>query len=221
MKSILSLVFIFSLASLGIAQISEQQVSGSFGTQNAFVIEHVGATAKHAESAWKEFTKQYSKKTKFNRKSGTWETTEAKMGTISSKDLDIYMKVAEGNGLTRTSVFLDNGMLFLDSNNSADAINDINALLGQYQQMTLKLVIEDELKEEEGNLKSMEKDQEKLKKENQKFHDQIAEYEQKIAEAEDNIITNIQDQKIGEDKIDEQKGLIEMVKEKLNAVGVK
>lgn len=146
------------------------------------------------------------------------ETIGAKMSTVSSKDLDIYMKVAEGNGMTRTSIFLDNGMVFLDSSNSAEAIDDINGMLEKYQQMTLTLVIEDELKDEEDNLKSMEKSLDKLKKENQKLHDQIADYEQKIAEAEDGIITNLEEQKGSENAISEQKGVIEMVKEKLNAV---
>ncbi len=221
MKSLITLAQILFVSVLGYSQITEQQVSGAFGTQNAFVIEHQGATAKHAEEAWKAFAKQYSKKTKFNRKSNTWETTGAKMATVSSKNLDLYMKVAEGNGMTRTSVFFDNGMVFLDSSNSADVIADINSMLEQYQAMTKTLVIEDELKAEEGNLKSLEKSLDKLKKENQKYHDQIAEYENKIAEAEDAIITNMQDQKSAENSISEQQGLIEMVKEKLNATRVK
>jgi len=215
----LSLILLTTLA--GYSQISEQQVSGSFGTQNAFVIEHPGATAKHAEEAWKAFAKQYSKKTKYNRKSETWETSGAKMGTISSKNLDIYMKVAEGNGMTRTSVFFDNGMAFLDSNNSADVITDINGMLEQYQAMTKTLVIEDELKDEQDNLKTIEKSLDKLKKENDKYHDQITEFERKIAEVENEIITNMESQQSTENSISEQQGVIEMVKEKLNAIRVK
>ena len=221
MKYLYSLIIICFMIVSGITQVTEQQVAGSFGTQNAFVIEHIGATPKHAEAAWKELIKQYSKKTKYNRKSETWETTAAKMRTLSSKDLDVYMKVAEGTGMTRTSVFFDNGLVFLSSDNSADVVKDINGMLERYQQMTQQLVIEDELKLEEGNLKAMEKSLEKLKKENQKLHDQIADYEQKIAEAEDNIITNLEDQENSENAINDQKGLIEMVKEKLSAVLVK
>lgn len=76
MKYLFSLTIIVCFTVFGSSQISEQQVSGSFGTQNAFVIEHIGATAKHAESAWKDFVKQYSKKTKYNRKSGAWRRLE-------------------------------------------------------------------------------------------------------------------------------------------------
>jgi len=218
MKSIFTLGIIFMMIVSGLTQISEKKVAGSFGTQNAFVVEHVDATAEHAEDAWKELMKEFSKKTKYNRKSYTWETNEAKMPTISSKDLNLYMMVTEGNGMTITSVFFDDGMMFLGSDNSEDAIVDINGLLGKYHQLTQKLVIEDELELEENNLKSLEKSLEKLKKENQKLHEQIADYEQKIVEAEDNIITNIDNQQMSEEAINDQKGLIEMIKEKLNVV---
>lgn len=219
MKTIVTTILIFLSITIGTTQISQQEVSASFGTQNAFVVEHQGATAKHTESAWKDFMKTYSKKTKYNRKSGMWETEKAEMSMLSNKDLTVYMKIAEGNGMTRSSVFIDNGMVFLDGENSSDLIPEIESMLTEYQNMTYTLVVEDEVDQEESNLKDMEKDLEKLKKQNEKYHEQIAEFEKKIAETEDAIVANIGDQDTAEIKIDEQKDIIESVKTKLNNIG--
>lgn len=200
-------------------QISQQEVSASFGTQNAFVVEHQGASAKQAEAAWKDFMKTYSRKTKYNRKSDMWETPDADIPSLSEKDLRVYMKVSEGNGVARSSVFLDNGSVFIDGSNSADLVPEIESMLADYADMTYKLVVEAELKDQESVLKDYEKNLEKLQKQNQKLHDQIAEFEKKIAQTEDEIVTNLQDQETGEIQINDQKGVIEQVKEKLNNIG--
>ncbi len=219
MKIGITTLFILLLATMGLSQVTQEKVSASFGTQNAFVVEHQGATEKHAEQAWKDFMKPYSKKTKFNRKSNTWETTEAEMPGVSTKDLGVYFKVAEGNGVTRTSVFFDDGSVFIDGQNSPDKIAEIESMLTTYSDMVYTLVVEDELDDQEEVLKDYNKDLDKLKKQNQKLHDDIADYEQKISEAEDNIITNLSEQEASEAQIVEQQGIIEAVKTKLNNIG--
>jgi len=219
MKIGITTLLLLLLVTIGMSQVTQEQVSASFGTQNAFVVEHKGATEKHAEEAWKNFMKPYSKKTKFNRKSDTWETTKTELPSVSTKDLNVYMKVAEGNGMTRTSVFFDDGAVFIDGQNSPDKVAEVESMLITYSDMVYKLVVEDELKDQEGLLKNYNKDLEKLKKQNQKLHDDIADYEQKIAETEDEIVNNLADQEASEGQIVDQQGVIEDVKTKLNNIG--
>lgn len=206
------------IASITFGQVTQQSQTMSLGNQTAFVQEHKEATQKHVESAWKEVMKKYGKP-KYNRKSKNWESLEATIPTVSDKALDIYMTVTEGQGMARTSVFVDNGMQFISSENNAEAAESMELFLNEFADATYTLVVEDELKAEEKTLDSLEKEQGKLEKENTKLHEAIADYERKIAEAEEAIVANIKNQDDKQYEIEQQKSFVEKVKEKLNSIG--
>ncbi len=220
MKQLILSIVLSSMAYCMIGQVTQQTQTMALGSQTAFTQEHKDASEKHVEAAWKDVMKKYGKP-KFNRKSKNWESLEATIPTVSNKPLDVYLTITEGKGMTSTAVFVDNGMQFISADNNAEASDALELFLNEFADATYRLVVEDELKAEEKNLDQLEKEQSKLEKENEKLHEDIAEYERKIAEAENAIVTNIKNQDDQKFAIEEQKSLIEKVKEKLNSIGKK
>lgn len=219
MKVISSIVLLL-LSTMLIGQASQQQVTIAGAPQNAFVQDHQGATTKHVEEAWKSVMKPYGK-TKDNRKTDAIESLGAKVPMISRSALDVYMVITKGEGMARSAVFFDNGTAFISSESNADETQGVESFLSDFADAVQRLVVEDELKDEEKNLDGLDKDLGKLIKENEKLHEAIADYERKILEAEDNITTNLKDQDDKNFEIETQKTLIEQVKEKLNNIGKK
>ncbi len=200
------------------AQVSQVSKTMSLGNQVGFVQEHLGASEKHVETAWKDVMKKFGKP-KMNRKSKNLESLGATIPTVSDKPLDIYMVINQGEGQTSSAVFVDNGMQFISSENAPEAAESLELFLTEFADATRRLVVQDELDAEEKQLEVFGKDLAKLEKENQKLHDAIAEFERKIAEAEDAIVNNIKSQDDKTFEIETQKQTIEDVKEKLNAIG--
>lgn len=218
MMRILITLLAFTASYFLSAQVTQVSQSMSLGTQVGFVQDHIGANDKHVEEAWKDVMKQYGKP-KMNRKSKNYESLGAVIPTVSNKPLDIYIEINEGEGQTRSAVFVDNGMQFISSENNEEAAEAMELFLNEFADATHRLVVQDELDNEEKNLDGFEKDLAKLEKENEKLHESIAEFERKIAEAEDNIVANIKSQDDKKFEIEGQKKTIEDVKEKLNSIG--
>jgi len=221
MKNIL-LALVISVFTLPLMaqDIREVEKTISMGAQPAFVINHPNATVKMAEKAWEDHMKKNGKAKK-NRKSKEYETIGAEINMISRTGLNVYFIAEKGADMTTSYVFFDNGQEFLNSANNQEAADGIYEFLTPFIYSVEKMVVQEELDQEERGLKALNKDLEKLGKQNTSYHDDIERYKEKIKEAEMNIEKNLQAQDVKGGEIEAQESLIEAVKKKLNSIGKK
>ena len=136
-----------------------------------------------------------------------------------SSPIDLYAKFEEGKGMATAYVWIDLGGAFTSSREyqkQAEALKDF--LQGYYYECR-KVVVQNELKQEEKSLDKLEKELVRLKKQNDGYHMDIEKAKQKIAEAEKNIEQNIIDQANKTNEIEGQKKTVETVTTKLNSIG--
>lgn len=198
--------------------IREVEKTISMGAQPAFVINHPNATVKMAEDAWEEHMKKNGKAKK-NRKSKELETIDAEINMISSTPLNIYFLAEKGADMTTSYIFFDNGSGFITSESDENAASGIYEFLTPFVYGVEKLVIQEELDNEEDGLKDFAKDLERLEKSNTNLHEDIEKWKEKIRQAETDIEKNLQDQDAKKEEIVNQEGIIKEVKKKLNSVG--
>jgi len=221
MKNIL-LALVISVFTLPLMaqDIREVEKTISMGAQPAFVINHPNATVKMAEKAWEEHMKKNGKAKK-NRKSKEYETMDADINVISRTGLNVYFIAEDGADMATSYIFFDNGQEFITSATNQDAADGVYEFLTPFVYGVEKLVVEEELEQEEKSLKALGKDLEKLGKQNASYHSDIEKYKDKIRQAEMNIEKNLQAQDVKGGEIEAQKSLIEEVKKKLNSIGKK
>jgi len=221
MKNILLALFISVFALPLMAQdIREVDKTISLGSQPAFVINHPNATVKMAEKAWEAHIKKNGK-VKKNRKSKEFESMGVYINMISSSNLDVYFIAEKGADMATSYIFFDNGEAFITSANDQEAADGIYEFLTPFVYDVEKLVVQEELENEEKSLKALGRDLEKLHKQNASYHADIEKYKEKIRQAETNIEQNLQAQDVKGGEIEAQEVVIEDVKKKLNSIGKK
>lgn len=221
MKNFVTLCFAFilTLPTVVAQNVSERKVSMSLGSQNAFVVDVEGADKKIVESVFKNTVKEYGKLQE-NKKARELFMMATKINRINgSSPIDLYAKFEEGKGMATAYVWIDLGGAFTSSREyqkQAEALKDF--LQGYYYECR-KVVVQNELKQEEKSLDKLEKELVRLKKQNDGYHMDIEKAKQKIAEAEKNIEQNIIDQANKTNEIEGQKKTVETVTTKLNSIG--
>jgi len=218
MKLLITLLCATFFLSQGIGQVTERKVALSLGEQNAFSMDYKDAEKKMVEKAIDEAIKNYGK-VKRNRKADEWNCLQCQAPAVSSSPLNIYYKIEEGKGQMTSYIFFDDGTKFISSENDSDAAKAIDNINMSIKYDVQRMVIEEELKDEEKNLKSVEKDLSKLVDKNEDLHNDIEDYKKKISEAENDIVKNLQEQEDKKMEIEKQKRIVEKVTDALNSVG--
>jgi len=198
--------------------IREMDKTMSLGSKSAFVITHPQATDKMVEMAWEEHMKKNGKAKK-NRKSKEFETLATQINMVSAGEINIFFAVEEGVEESTSYIFFDDGTKFINSSNDPNTTDGIYEFLTPFVYGVEKLVIENDLKNEENTLKSLGKDLVKLEKGNESLHSDIEKWKEKIRQAEMDIEENLQNQTTKKEEITNQESVISAVKDKLNAVG--
>lgn len=199
------------------AQMFESKQELSVGLQNAYAMDYPDADSKMVEKALEEAIKEFGK-VKRNKKAKEWYCQDCKIATISSNPMNIYYKIEEGKGQTTSYLFFDDGGKFLSSENN-DAQADIERFNMNIFHDVKRMVIGEELKQQENQLNDYQKDLEKLEKKNKDLHDDIEDYKEKIRKAEKEIEQNLQEQVDKNIEIEQQKNKVGEITEKLNNVG--
>jgi len=217
MKAILITLISLLVITTGYSQVSESQKDLSFGSKNAFVIDHEGAEHKDVYKMFEKKFKEYGKVER-NKKAKEWSCLQCNIPSIGS-NLNIYFKVDEGKGQVTSYTFVDNGEEFIssdsDSGMAAKVESFLTSLSHDVERETTSKVLEDD----EDTLKDRTKELSKLEKKNADLHKDIENYKKKIMEAEENIEKNLQAQEDKKMEIEKQKKVVEMTTEKLNAIG--
>jgi len=217
MTKVILLVSTLLISLTGYSQVTEGEVELSLGNQNAFIMEHPGATKKMVNKILENAIKEFGK-VKRNKKAKEWNCLQCSVPGISGAT-NVYFKIKEGKGETTSYVFFDDGTQFISSDNSADLAKSLKKKLTYVSHDVTRAVIAEELKGEEDALKDRNKELEKLEKKNKELHEDIEKYKQKIAEAEKAIEKNLHQQEDKKMEIEKQAKTVTKVTEKLNAVG--
>lgn len=221
MKYFGTLVFVIFLSLLQLSgqNITERKVSMSLGSQNAFVADVEGANKKIMEDVFKKMIKEYGKLQE-NKKAREFFMMATKVSKINgSSPIDLYAKFEEGKGMATTYLWVDLGGAFAGSAEYQKQSEAIKIFMQDYYYECRKIVVQNELKEEEKNLEKLDKELAKLKKLNEGYHNDIEKAKQKILEAEKNIEQNIVEQATKTKDIDSQKKVVDEVSKKLNSIG--
>ena len=188
------------------------------GTFPAYTVSIAGADAKIVEKEWQQFMKDYSGKTKRDRKSGEITTSGAAIGGIGGNANVYSLSVELGSNVQHTAWFESDEMYVSDAES---AQSDIAVGIMERFIVHMKRVrIQGELDMEASSLKDLQKELNQEEKNEQRQHDDIAKYEDKIQEAESAISESKNMQKQKTQEIEAQQMVIEAVKVRLNGVGL-
>ena len=212
-----SLVALISLVNLQ-AQISEQTLMLSFGSNNAMVLEIPDSDAKLVNKLWKTYLeKEYKSKTKWLRKENHWFSDDAKIvGLGGANTVDIYGRADQSGENVNMIMWVDLGGAYLASETHPDRYTEGEKMLMRFALEVARENTRLELKEEEKNLKGIQSELKKLQSENTRYHKDIEKAQEAIKRAEASIEQNVKDQEATNLRIEAQQKLINSIQKKLS-----
>jgi hypothetical protein len=184
-------------------------------SQNALTMAIPNVSDKKCEEVWKEFSKDFSGKTRKDKKTDMYLSDDASIRKMSSNTVDVYAKFNESGNGTTVTVWFDLGGAFLSSEQHETAYQEANELMLDFAKAVGKSLAEDNVKEQEKVLKALEKDLDKLGKDNENYHKKIEEAKKLITEMEQNIEQNVKDQEKKQEEIKAQGTVLETAKSKV------
>lgn len=211
------LVFSFVVPSITRAQVLEENRVMSVGTNAALTIVLPGADAKFVDLEWREFMKSYGKVVKVKQSKETVAADVQILDIGGVNKLNVYNlneEVAEG---VKSTVWIDMGSGYVNSETSPEAYVASVKLLKDFAHKVKLDQIANELEEENKQLSKFESNLSKLQREKDNLHKIIEDSKKRIAQAEADIEKNIKDQEMAQKEIDNQKSVVGEVKKKLDA----
>ena len=189
-------VLLISIISVTTAQVSEEEKAMSQGINNAVVVNIPETNTKIAEKVWKDYAKQFSGKTKRNRKSEEWVTSGGKIAGIGGvKEMTLYTQIQSDNEEVEVSLWVPMEEGYLTSTDYPEEYKEAEKIMNDYALEVRIETVKQELKGEEKTLEKHERDLKKLKKDNEGYHKDIENAEKDIENSEAALITNDDDQK--------------------------
>lgn len=217
-------LILLTLLTLGVTlkgqKVMEMDKTMSLGPQPSFYIEIENTPEKVVKNEWKDYLKEQFKKVKYNRKAKEYYTEDGNVSLINgSNDITIYSKLDEGKDLVTLFVWVELADGLVNSDDYSSQAKGTKQYLSDFWIIATKKGISIELEDEEDNLKDFEKDLKNLEKKNKNLHEDIEKFKEKIRQAEADIEENLKNQDDKRVEIEDQKKIIEQVKERLNNVG--
>lgn len=207
------LILCFTVA---VAQVSEEERSMSQGMYNALVMNIPNADDGEAERLWKKFMKTKRAKTKKVKRSSEWYSEGAEV-TGMGGDVDVYATFESTGDDVRMVVWFNMGEDYLSSMAYPGEYASGERVLYDFETVVYKEGVKEEIKTEENNLKKLESELKKAKKDKERYERDIEQAKDKIKKAEANIESSLVEQEEINDRIAEQKKIIEKTKKKLEA----
>lgn len=201
------------------ASTKEEKKMMSQGEQNAIVIE-VPAKPDFVEDEWKDFLETYKAKPKWNKKEKEWFSDNAIISEIGgSSPIDVYARIEpSGSDASRLILWLDLGGAYLSSYQHTEQFRLTQNMLRDFSIKVQKDLTQKEFEKEEKKQKKNENHYKDLVKDKEDLLKDIENYKAKIKKAEEDIIKNDKNQKDTQKAIEEQKGVIKNVQERLDAL---
>lgn len=213
-------LIIFGFNNIASAQYTEGERPFSMGMQNALSLDIQDVKASKVEDLWQDYVKQYSGKTKKEKKMKEYFTEGAKVYFIPDlSTVNIRARFEErGKTATEAIIALADGERYLSTAANAEQMKSANEFVRQFDVFVQKYKTNLQLEEEQKKLKNLESDLKKLVKENESLHKDIENYKDKITKAETAISKNNGDQQKTASMIIEQNAAVDKVKKALEAL---
>lgn len=217
-KTFLSVLLLLGLAVAAQAQRNVRETEGmmSFGSRPGFRLEFPGATAGMVEDQWKDWTKKHYN-AKLKKKKNEWSATELKSNMMGPDPFSLYSIIEKNAGGATLTVWYDLGSSFLSSRNNPMIARETSSALQQFYYDIRRATYDQQVKDEEKKLKDLENNNKTMEKKTKELEKSIEDYKQKIKKAEQDILQLAKDQEVGLINIENQRKVIEEVKQrKLN-----
>ncbi len=221
MKKTILFTLLFALAYVtGQAQLESytKDVSMSLGTIPAIVLDLNEITEKEASAYWESYMKEYSKLKK-NRKAGEMYAEDIRVPLITPTEIDLFSKVEDLQSASRLYLWIDLGGAFLTSEEDAATFKNAKKFVDDFAVYAEKKHVEELLGGAEKDLKGLEKDLKGLGKDKESYEKAIEKAKEQIAKMERNLEENAVSQEAKVTEIEDQKGLLIKIQERLAAVG--
>ena len=212
---------LFSLVCLILAwpltgQITEGDKTMSLGVNNSIMLEIPDSDVKVVEKVWKEYSRDFDKKTKKDRKSDEWVSNDPLLKGFKEVDVQtLRAKIEEAGSSTKITTWFELNGEYLSSYNYPQAFDDAQMVLMNFGIEVAKAYTMMELEAEEKSLKKLETTLNRLEREKSTQEKNIKDYEQRIVDAQNKIENNIVEQEATKQGIEDQKEVIELVRQKL------
>jgi DNA repair exonuclease SbcCD ATPase subunit len=205
------------MVSINAQKVMEEEKVMSKGLQTSVSLEIKDVEENFVEKTWREYMKEFAKKTKYNRKESEWASVNSSITSINgSAPVSVFAKIDQaGKKVIVNSWFEVNGS-FLNSESNSDAFESSEDFIKNFHHLLMIRKVEMELSAEEKALGKLENGLKKLQNENKKYHKEIERAKETIRKNEENIVKNIQEQKEAEREINAQLSQIEDVRVKLD-----
>lgn len=216
-KTILSLLlFLFAAATLPAQVVKETEKMMSFGSRPCFRMEFPNATTDMVEDLWKNFAKK-NFGAKLKKKGGEWSANDLKSAMMGPDPFSLYSATEKTSTGAALNVWFDEGSGFLNSRDNPSRAREISAALKQFFFDVRRATYDQQIKDEEKKLKDLEKNNQNMAKTTKDLEKSIEDYKAKIKKAEEEIQRLAKEQEVGMINIDNQRKVIEEVKQrKLN-----
>ena len=217
-KTFLSLLLLSGLAVTAQAQrnVRETESMMSFGSRPGFRLEFPGATAGMVEDLWKDWTKKHYN-AKLKKKKNEWSATELKSNMMGPDPFALYSVIEKSAGGATLTVWYDLGSSFLNSRDNPLIARETSSALQQFYYDVRRATYDQQVKDEEKKLKDLENNNKAMEKKTKELEKNIEDYKAKIKKAEQDILQLAKDQEVGLINIENQRKVIEDVKQrKLN-----
>lgn len=188
----------------------------STGTFTGLTVMLKNVDQKSVISEWSSFMKDYSGKTKYDKKNNESVTTGASIGGIGGNVSTYATHTSIGNDIQQTVWFADSDVFLTEADSGSLKI--ATEVMEKFILHMKRYVIQSDLNAQDAQMKNLQKDLDKEMKNEEKSLANIEKLKQKITEEESNIVQykQLQDKKKAE--IEAQLQVIEGVKQKLNSV---
>lgn len=196
-------------------EVGEEVADMAKGIKNGLNVFIPDADEKTVIKEWEKTMKdnRFDKKSKVSTSKN--ETTASNI-VILGNPMDIYANFYFQDGGVKVLSFYDMGDTgFVSSTDTPDKYTIMEQFLSQFAKNTMKVVIKNELNDEQKAFKKLEGEKKKLEKENTSLHKDIENYKKKIKEAEEDIVKNEQDQENKLKELQAQEAIVKFVEGKL------
>ena len=207
---LLSLLISFS----ALGQLREENRPMSAGNQNAIVLTIPAADGKFVDKLWKKYITDKGGKSIRNRKAKEWTTEEFSVPGAGS-NITLYASSREIGQDVEQIVWFDLGDSYLSSHLHGNGYLQGEKFVMEFGLMVTREMIRLELEEEEKKLRDLENRMTRLKRQNDGFHREIKIAEERIETAKKNIVDNEREQESTTNALEDQRLILESVKERL------
>ena len=221
MKRRIQFILFFSLAiaTINIAQVTEESKPMKLGDNNALVIEVTDADDKIAEKVWKDLMKKYRGKTKKKRKETEFTTEKVRLSAITGQEsATIYSKIEEEDGTVTFTLWVPGEEEYLSSSSDPTAYAAAEKLLEDYALEVRIAIVDEEFKSKERILESYQKDLKKLVSKNEDYHKTIKKSDNAIESSEKGLEQNAEDQQLIQEQFEAAEAVFTVANDTLRAM---